>query len=257
MKFIPELIAILNNKADISSSSIGRSSSLRRRHFSRCLPFCSVLSGAGLCSIIASARINFWWSCLLRILNSFSSPCSSKIWACSWATTSCAAGSRYTLPNDWDGFIRMGKRDFLASWKHTQTQWIYFLWSHNQLSHPNLIKLNSNHYSDFWFLYWHLSLPPRLQSLYLGKSLLWPASAKLFLLNTSWPWPTDPLQTFQMFSIWQSFCNTIFWETFSSSWPISSPPPIPQSRPICLSPLLVHQHHLLLQFSVSTELLIQ
>lgn len=144
MKCIVKLIAILNNKVDVHAVPSCCSSSSWQKHFSRCLPFSSIWSGAGLPSIIASARINFWWSCLFRVLNSFSSPCNSRIWPCRWATTSWVAGRQYIFPNDRDGFARIGNRDLLTSWKHTHTQqwthfkYISFSWSYK--SHPDLVK---------------------------------------------------------------------------------------------------------------------
>lgn len=92
-----------------------------QRHFSWCLPFSSVWSGAGISFINASVSINFWRSCLFWVLNSFSSPCNSRIWLCRWATTSWVAGRWYVFPNDRDNFSGIGKRDLLTSWKHIYT----------------------------------------------------------------------------------------------------------------------------------------
>lgn len=228
MKFILKLIAILNNKVDISSSFLSsRLSSSQGIHFSWCLPFGNILSGVGLPSIIASARINFWWSCLLQVLNSFSSPCSSKIWLCSCVTTSWVAGRRYVFLNDWDGFIRIGKRDFLASWKHTyatmNTLWTHFLWLHSQHSHASLIKRNSNWLPRLFGLIMAAMFIHQPKSLYLGRSLLWSSRAKLLLAT---------LLALAHCLSGQSRCsingssssNLIFWEMLFCTLSISSFP---------------------------------
>lgn len=75
-------------------------------------------------------------------------------------------------------------------------------------------------------------------------------------LTPSWLWPTVPLDILDV------PYTAVFFPTQSSGKHFLPPclfphsPPIPQTEPVCLTPLLVYQNHLLLKCSVATESLI-